>query len=336
MTAAVAAPAKVNLGLRVGAPRSDGFHPLESVFVRLGLADRLTLATAADDATEELEADMLVVAGPECGPLDGAALRDNLVLAALRLLRARVARPLPRLAITLEKRIPVAAGLGGGSSDAAAALRLGEETWRVGLDDRERGELAARLGSDVPFFAAGLPAALVTGRGEALEPLPGPPPDLGVLLAIARERLSTRAVFAAFDARAGGGVPGAGRRAHRDGDGVLGVVDWLRSGASASGLDGVLHDARDANDLWPAAASLSPPLADLRGWLEAALERPFLLSGSGPTLFTLYPSRRAADDAGRRLSSAVVGRVPDGTRELEGLTILATDLHAPGPAWRTP
>ena len=148
------APAKLNLSLAVVGRDADGYHQLHSVMVPLALADRLSLAPAAD------RVDTLHVDGFDAGP--NAA---NLVLRALAAAREAIgagwsgsAGPPPALAARLDKRIPVAAGLAGGSSDAAAALDGALEAWGAGLTIHERLRVAARLGSDVPFFLAGGPA----------------------------------------------------------------------------------------------------------------------------------------------------------------------------------
>ena len=168
------APAKLNLTLAVLGRRPDGYHDLHSVMVPLALADLLSLAPAASGA------DRLHVSGS-----DLSAGPDNLVLRAVAALRARLGRAgetLPPLAIRLEKRIPLAAGLGGGSSDAAAAIDGALEAWGLDLDPDTRAGVAAAVGSDVPFFLAGGPA-LVSGRGETVHPLRSPSgPPLGVLL----------------------------------------------------------------------------------------------------------------------------------------------------------
>ena len=162
------APAKLNLTLAVVGRREDGYHALHSVFVPLGLGDRLSLALVGG------ERDSLHVTGLDCGPPE-----DNLVFRALAVTRAAVGggwpggpAPAPALAVRLEKRIPVAAGLAGGSSDAAATVDGALEAWGAELDETSRHALAARLGSDVPFFLAGGPA-LVEGRGEHVAPLHG-------------------------------------------------------------------------------------------------------------------------------------------------------------------
>lgn len=151
------APAKLNLGLQVLRRRADGFHDLASVFVPIGWADAVT-ATDAHDLS-------LACSDPAL-PTDGG----NLVLRAAAALRD-LSRTRRGAALHLDKRVPYGAGLGSGSSDAAATLRLLDELWGLGIPDTALADLALGLGSDVPFFLVGAPA-LATGRGELLTPIP--------------------------------------------------------------------------------------------------------------------------------------------------------------------
>ena len=281
-------PAKLNLTLAVGPRGADGYHPLRSVFLRIGLFDEL----AAEQSAPEAGADSLLVTG-----LPGCPVDDNLVLRAFAALRSATGLALPPLAARLEKNIPLTAGLGGGSSDAAAALDLAAGCWGVGLAPAERQRLAIGLGSDVPFFSAGAPAALVEGRGEVVTPLPGVSVGVGVLLAVGAAPLSTGAVYARHDELATAATD-AGRST---GD----LAAALRNGLGAPALVDRLGDLRDANDLWPAAADLRPGLAATRATIESETGRPWLLTGSGPTLFTLYPSVEEARAAGRRLADRI-------------------------------
>jgi 4-diphosphocytidyl-2-C-methyl-D-erythritol kinase len=280
------AHAKVNLGLSVTGRRPDGFHTLDSVFLRLALHDHLEVRQGAhpDDP------DVLEVIGDT-----GVPGSNDLVLRAARALRATTARRLPGLRFRLEKRIPVAAGLGGGSADAAAALELAAAAWGLDLPDERRGELAMGLGADVPFCLSRADAARVRGIGELITRLPAPSPPLGVLLLTPQARLATPGVFAAFDdggaAHPDGGAAAIGR-----------LANALARGADPAALVGLASELRDANDLWPAASTLLPALRSSREALEAALGRPCLLTGSGPTLVALYPSREAAEVAAARLA----------------------------------
>ena len=279
------APAKLNLTLAVLGRRPDGFHNLHSVMVPLGIADRLSVAVTSGGA------DTLRVEGADTGLLE-----RNLVLRAIAATRAAVGRGAvtPALAARLEKRIPVAAGLGGGSSDAAAAIDAALEAWSTDLDDERRLAVAAALGSDVPFFLAGGPA-LAEGRGERLTPLRGvrgEPP--GVLLVTPALPVSTPAVFAAL--AAGGPAaptsPGATRisSVHLAGEllgGSLRAADLVvRAGILST-----------ANDLAAAAVVVVPALLPFRRALLRLLGRPVGLSGSGPSLWAIYPSQSGAEAA---------------------------------------
>jgi 4-diphosphocytidyl-2-C-methyl-D-erythritol kinase len=286
------APAKLNLTLAVLGRRPDGFHDLHSVMVPLVLADRLSVARAA---TRD---DTLRVDGLDAGPT-----ADNLVLRAIGLARAAVGRAADAvpLAARLEKRIPVAAGLAGGSSDAAAAIDAALEAWGL-LDPAAtptaeiaalRAAVAARAGSDVPFFLAGGPA-LVEGRGERVTPLApirGEAP--GVLLVTPALALPTPAVFGAFDA--GGPAAPADPRSTRLTSEHLATE--LRAGLGAASLVARAGVLASANDLAPAAGSVVDGLSGLRRALTRRLGRPVGVSGSGPTLWVLYPSAAAAEVA---------------------------------------
>ncbi len=312
------APAKINLVLEVVGRRPDGYHELRSVLAPLALADELSVRVGVVRGASPR--DRLAVRGAQA-----PATSDNLVVRAAALLRAETGRPLAPLAFHLRKRIPVAAGLGGGSSDALTALDLAAAAWGLQLGVRRRLQLAAALGSDVPFFALGT-WALVGGRGERLWQVPPPTGGpLGVLLVVPAARLATREVFAALDAgygeqpahgpQVGPLPPGARPGAAAD------LAARLRRGASAAQV----ADTEPANDLLPAAAAILPGLEPLRDELGALLGRPVHLSGSGPTLAVLYPSpggaRRAAavvrDAAARRLL-----RPPGGALEVIATTTI--------------
>ena len=294
------APAKLNLTLAVVGRRPDGYHALHSVMVPLGLADRLSLAPAGGHE------DTLHVDGFPTG-----AGPDDLVLRALAEARRAVgagwagpAGPPPALAARLEKRIPVAAGLGGGSSDAVAALDGALEAWGAELSIHERLRIAARLGSDVPFFLAGGPA-LVEGRGETVTPLRGvigEPP--GVLVVTPPVAVPTPAVFGAYAA----GTRPAGGAARTS---SVHLADELRSGLDARALVDRAGILAVANDLIPAAAAIVPELVGLRRALRRLLGRPVGQSGSGPTLWVLYPSVSEAEAAAGTVRAAVAdGSLP--------------------------
>lgn len=295
------APAKLNLTLAVVGRRPDGYHALHSVMVPLALADRLSLAPGGG------RDDTLHVAGRDAGPP-----ADNLVLRAIAEARAAVgggwrgpAGPPPALAARLEKRIPVAAGLGGGSSDAAAALDGALEAWGAELDPAERLRVAARLGSDVPFFLAGGPA-LVEGRGESvtrLAPIRGLP--VGALLVTPAIAVATADVFAAHAAGIRPAAAGATRSTSEH------LAAELRSGLDGASLVARAGVLAAANDLLPATLAIVPALVGFRRALVRLLGRPVGQSGSGPTCFVLYPSvEEAAAAAGAVRAALDDGRVP--------------------------
>jgi 4-diphosphocytidyl-2-C-methyl-D-erythritol kinase len=288
------APAKLNLTLAVLGRRADGFHALHSVVVLLALADRLSLAVQP-----AARRDSLHVTGAATGPPG-----DNLVLRAIAAARIAAAplaggpAALPPLAARLEKRIPVAAGLGGGSSDAAAALDSALEAWGVPLPDEERRAVAARLGSDVPLFLAGGPA-LIEGRGErvtALGEVRGDPP--GVLLATPAMALATGRVFGAFADAVGTGS-GSTRLASEH------LASEMREGIRSADLLARAGVLASANDLTAAATLVEPALLAFRRALMRRLGRPVGQSGSGPTLWALYPSHDAAETAAADLRTAL-------------------------------
>ncbi len=287
------APAKLNLTLAVVGRRDDGYHSLHSVFVPLTLADRLSLAPI------EGHRDTLHVTGLDAGPP-----ADNLVFRALAAVRAAVGGgwaggpgPAPALAARLEKRIPVAAGLAGGSSDAAATVDGALEAWGAELDEHGHHAVAASLGSDVPFFLAGGPA-LVEGRGEQVAPLHGLHGAPGVVLVTPVIAVSTPDVFAAFDAI----------RTHGDGAVRMSsahLAEELRAGLSAADLAARAGVLASANDLLPATALVVPELVPFKRALSRLLHRPIGLSGSGPTLWALYASEHEASEAAASIRTAL-------------------------------
>ena len=307
-------PAKLNLTLAVVARRQDGFHELHSVFVPLALTDRLSLAPVRASVGE----DRLHVTGFDAGPV-----ADNLVLRAIAAARAAVAEGAGRpetfgLAARLEKRIPVAAGLGGGSSDAASAFDGALEVWGAELDPERRAHAAASIGSDVPFFLQGVPA-LVEGRGERLTPLRGVHGHPGILLVTPRIAVRTPDVFAVFDAIRGSG-DGSIRMSSEH------LAQELGNGLSATDLIARAGVLASANDLLPAALLAAPELLGVKRALTRTLTRAVGMSGSGPTLWTLYPSLAEAQKAATVVESAV----GDGTIPSIGdgpPSIIATTIH---------
>lgn len=260
------APAKLNLCLYLGAPREDGLHELCSLFEPLALADLLTVSPA--------ERDEVICPGVE---------GENLAARALAGLRERGWEREP-LRIEIEKRVPVAAGLGGGSGDAAAVLRL------AAGEVAELPQLALELGADVPSQLR--PAlALVRGVGERVEPLPEPAEHAAVLLP-GGGGLSTAAVFAEAD-RLGLG------RGEAELDGLAARLREV-AGAGASPLS---YPDLLVNDLEPAAVSLRPDVGEALEALRAAGAPKAILSGSGPTAVGLFGDLAAARAAAETLAA---------------------------------
>ncbi len=311
-------PAKVNLQLSVGPPRADGYHDLVTVFHALALFDEVTVAPAETDSVR------VSGEGAASVPLNG----DNLAARAVAALTHAVGpgcRDEPGVAIEIRKRIPVAAGLAGGSADAAAALVACNELWGTGLSQQELAEVAARVGSDVAFALLG-GTAIGLGRGEQVTPalVSG---TYHWVLAFAAEELSTAAVYAGCDrlraAQAGRDRPGAGSWAAPQLSTAL--MAALRSGNPAE-VGPLL-----VNDLEPAAMSLLPRL---RRALAAGREHGALgaiVSGSGPTCAYLARDGAHARDLAVALTSAGVCRsVISVTGPAPGATVLSP---ATGQRW---
>jgi 4-diphosphocytidyl-2-C-methyl-D-erythritol kinase len=264
------APAKVNLTLEVLGPRSDGYHELASVFATVDLRDRVRVAPWR-------EFDVAIA------PAVGAPPGEDLASRAVRALADASGRP--ALAhVRIRKRIPVASGLGGGSSDAGAVLRGLARAWR--LDGVDLTPVATKIGSDVPFFVSGAAYALVRGRGELVETLP-PPEPLWIALVQLRERVATAAVFGAHRAKPSKGERSAGlAKALRDRKVTIALVRES------------LH-----NDLLDAAERVAPAIADARK-TASAMGIDLAMSGSGPSLFALGDDRGHAIRIARRLRRA--------------------------------
>lgn len=270
----VLAPAKVNLFLHVGRPDADGYHPIASLAVFADVGDRLSVRDA--------ERFCVRAAGPcaEGVPEDN----DNLVARAVRALFAP--HPPPALAVTIDKRLPVAAGLGGGSSDAAALVRLLARRWNLGEDALARA--AAAIGSDGAACLAAEPV-LMTGRGERLAPAPRLP-TLHAVLLNPRAPCSTGAVYRVFDEQE---------------EGEADMPEFPAEGFATAASLIVWLAERTRNDLEHPAAAVQPAAAEVLDVLRqaggAGLVR---MSGSGATAFALFEQaadRDAAAHALRRL-----------------------------------
>lgn len=275
MATALAA-AKVNLFLHVGAPGPDGYHPLCSLMAFADFGDVVTVG--------EADALSLTVHGPFAAGLAGDD--DNLILRAARALTAEARRPVAPLGFVLEKRLPVASGLGGGSSDAGAALRLMREALRLPVSDARLEAVAASLGADGAACLWGRPV-LAEGRGERLRPAPRLPP-LDVVLVNPGAPVSTAEVYRRFDEAGvfGDVSPPPMPEAF---EGAEEVAAWL------SGL---------RNDLEAPAVAAAPQvgavLATLADEPETLLAR---VSGSGGTCFALCASDIEAESLAERIEA---------------------------------
>lgn len=271
----VAAPAKLNLYLHVLGRRDDGYHLLDSLVTFASIHDTVTAAPA--------ESLSLLIDGPFCGPLSDGS--DNLVIRAAMMLADALKRS-PDVRLTLTKRLPIASGIGGGSSDAAATLRALARLWNVATHDPLLTRVAAKLGADVPVCLGGV-SAYLGGIGELAEPAP-PLPVVGLVLANPRIPLSTPAVFSA-------------RR------GPFGIEDrLLPPPADAFQLAASLTIR--SNELSDAATKQVPEIGTILTALRASdgalLSR---MSGSGATCFAIFTDEARAERAAKLIQSAHPG-----------------------------
>jgi 4-diphosphocytidyl-2-C-methyl-D-erythritol kinase len=285
-------PAKINLWLRVLGRRQDGYHELATIFQAIDLWDDLRI---------EPDPGLHLACDDPGLPID----RSNLVLAAAELLRSRHPGRQLGARLTLTKRIPVQAGLGGGSSDGAAALLLCRRFWELPVTDAELADLAVRLGADVPFFLAG-GTARGTGRGDRIEPLPFPG-EKPILLGLPPFGISTAEVFSRLSAR----------------------LTLPRNGVSLPVLSAhkwpVENDFRSAvNDLEEVVFELRHELARFRDALLREGARSALLSGSGSAVYGVFADERARESVAQRLRERFQGWRLVGTRTVQGAAHVVT------------
>ncbi|MEU3313250.1 4-(cytidine 5'-diphospho)-2-C-methyl-D-erythritol kinase [Streptomyces sp. NPDC006662] len=297
----VRVPAKVNVQLAVGAARADGFHDLATVFLAVSLYDEVTAtATSGDGPTVGCEGP-----GSDQVPLD----RTNLAARAAELLAARAGLT-PAVHLHIAKNIPVAGGMAGGSADGAAALLACDALWGLATPREELLELCAELGSDVPFSLLG-GAALGTGRGELLTPVPAG--RFHWVFAVAHGGLSTPTVFREFDRLTEGTAVPAPRASAE-------LLAALASG-DPDALAAVLPRS---NGLQPAALSLRPELARTLEAGVAAGALAGLVSGSGPTTAFLVRDEEAGLKVAAELDASGTCRATRVTSSpAAGATVLA-------------
>jgi 4-diphosphocytidyl-2-C-methyl-D-erythritol kinase len=301
------APAKINLHLRVAAPdcgsraaAPGGFHPLLTWMVTVGLFDTLTMQAAAAGATEPPPsgsegAGAAIVLSSDAPDLPTDA--NNLVVRVGQAWADTFGNPHPgrvgegsiggteKVSAFLNKRIPSGAGLGGGSSDAAAALRGLNALWNGNWNNSRLAEFSANFGSDIPFFFHG-PSSICTGRGEIVRPM-APPAVAWVTLLLPGIHVPTPQVYRRFD------VMNLGRD-----ESAMQPPDWQAWARLTA--DALLP--RLINDLEAPAFALAPELAGLRERIEREIGRTVRMSGSGSSLFTLFDERGAAETCAERVS----------------------------------
>jgi 4-diphosphocytidyl-2-C-methyl-D-erythritol kinase len=273
------APAKVNLFLHVGAPGPDGYHPVCSLMAFADFGDRVSVRPGEGS---------LAVRGPFAAGV--GAEQDNLIFRAVRAFVAELGREMGELAFTLEKNLPVASGLGGGSSDAGAALRLIRDVFAPGFDDARLERVAASLGADGAACLWARPV-IAEGRGERLSPAPGLP-AVDAVLVNPRVPVSTPAVYRALDAS--GAFGDVSRPVMPDAfESPEELAGWL---------------ATQSNDLEAPALAVAPEvgavLDTLRDEPEALLAR---VSGSGGTCFALCANDIAAETLAERVEAMAPG-----------------------------
>ncbi|MEB3317478.1 MAG: 4-(cytidine 5'-diphospho)-2-C-methyl-D-erythritol kinase [Cyanobacteriota bacterium] len=309
----VIAPAKINLHLEVLGLRPDGFHELAMLMQSLDLADDLHLADSADGQIRL-----------RCDRADLPLGPDNLITRAAERLRAQAGRMDLGAEITLVKRIPIGAGLAGGSSDAAATLVGLDALWDLNTPRPILAALAAALGSDVPFCLEG-GSQLCFGRGERLEACPGPNAPLGVLL-LKDPRVSVSTPWA------------YGRCRDWRGDFYLSLESdfeqrraVLRQSPLLAALRGEGPLPRLRNDLQAVVAPEVPSVGAALALLQQGPEpMATAMSGSGPTVFGLYPSPAAAEAARQSLAESLVAA---GLESWScGLRSAGASLMAAGPS----
>jgi 4-diphosphocytidyl-2-C-methyl-D-erythritol kinase len=275
----VNAPAKVNLSLRVGARRPDGFHDLQTLFQGIDLCDSV-------EVRREGSGIAVSVSGGELGPIE-----ENLVTRAVRAYLGAAgprAEPAPGIRVRLEKRIPVAAGLGGGSSDAAATLRALDRLFEGAVGHADLLGIAANLGSDVPFFLSLTPLAVGRGRGELLDAL-DPLPALPGLLVVPELPVPTGEAYAALDRARGSASPPPPAPPPNP-------RDWADVARGAH------------NDFEAVVAPVHPEVRDALAALRATAPLIALLSGSGSACFALYRTDHEAQVAQVAAASLARGR----------------------------
>ncbi|PSP19033.1 MAG: 4-(cytidine 5'-diphospho)-2-C-methyl-D-erythritol kinase [Cyanobacteria bacterium QS_8_64_29] len=312
------APAKINLHLEILGDRADGYHELVMVLQSLDLADRIELSPNRTDAIR-------VSGNAERLPPE----RDNLAYQAAQLMAQQFPQAYAQhggVTITIDKRIPIAAGMAGGSSDAAAVLVGLDLMWQLGLTQPELQNLAAQLGSDLPFCVAG-GTALATGRGEQLEALAGPH-RLAVVIAKHRNlSVSTAWAYCRYRER-------FGNEYCRNPQDARARAQRVHSGALVSAIaqqDGAQIGQRLHNDFERIVLDEFPQVAQLRDAFERQATLGSLISGSGPAVFALCESLEEA----ARVRQAVADELADPELEFWTSQLSSAGIQLADPAARS-
>ena len=272
------AHAKINLALDITGRRENGYHDVRMIMQSVGLCDDLSFSKGKPGQGITLKTDSPVL------EKEREAGGDNLILKAARLLSERVGKSLDA-DITLVKRIPIAAGMGGGSSDAAATLRGLNRLFDLGLSFDELREIGVKIGADVPFCVEG-GLCLAEGIGEILTPLQSVA-SIPVVICKPDISVSTPEVYRAYDA--------APSETHPDVDGMLAAIKDYDTGGVIAGLGNVLE---------PVTAGMHPVIKEIKEKALSAGATGSLMSGSGPTVFATFNSEKEAASAAAELSKA--------------------------------
>lgn len=267
-------PAKINLTLRVLDPRDDGYHNLHSLVMGVDINDRIVCTQAQNPGIE------LICSEPSLNQ------PDNLVIKAAELL-ARICDVKPSLIIKLDKKIPIAAGMGGGSSDAAAVLRLCNELWELNLSANELAQIGLELGSDVPLFFS-LPVALITGRGELVEPARMKWSGW-VLLVQTGDEISTARVYQDFHKK----------------DSMNAIANHPEKILQATSADEIME--MTFNDLALSVFRQSSQVADVYQKLKQLSIGIFQVTGAGSVLYQLFDHQEAATETAHKIEKGAPG-----------------------------
>jgi 4-diphosphocytidyl-2-C-methyl-D-erythritol kinase len=277
--------AKINLFLSVRARRADGYHTLDTLFERISLRDTVSFRTRPDKRID------LVCAGARL-PCD----ERNLAFRAAALLQGRC-RVSQGVSIVIEKVIPVGSGMGGGSSNAATALLALNRLWKLGLSLEQLAKLGGSIGSDVPFFVYESRFALGKGRGERIVPLPDlESARLWHIVVVPRVSVSTPEIYRAWDRQ------GTLRLTRPGSNAKLTYLALKKRGFPA--LTRVI-----SNSLEPVTESLYPQVTEAKRLLVASGAKTILMSGSGPAVVGIVPSRKEAREIYARLGSVKHHRI---------------------------